>query len=196
MDTRDALLRRVELAAPDARTHGQYQEDLLLCLSELHGPTVAGEVRGLAPKIVGPGSFNYRVVELLNLCDVAARTASGPSGLAYGDLLEQFGAFTARRFLQSPLGKAMWMMVPRDMHESLKWSLVSMRSALSHGQRRYEKLGPDTARVVFLGERMGPSWMRGICLSGLQVLSQKTSISASIENQSEAGLDFALRFTW
>jgi uncharacterized protein (TIGR02265 family) len=127
---------------------------------------------------------------------VAACTASGPSGLAYGDLLEQFGVFTARRFLQSSLGKAMWMMVPRDMHESLKWSMVSMRSALTYGLRRYEKLGPDTGRVVFQGELMGPSWMRGIFLSGLQVLTQKTSLSASIENLREPGLDFALRFTW
>jgi hypothetical protein len=50
--------------------------------------------------------------------------------------------------------------------------------------------------VFFQGELMGPSWMRGIFLSGLQVLSQKTSISATIENQNESGLDFALRFTW
>jgi hypothetical protein len=62
---------------------------------------------------VGSGPFNYRVADLLNLCDVAALTAAGRTGLPYGDILEQLGAFTIRRFLESPLGKGMWMMAPR-----------------------------------------------------------------------------------
>jgi hypothetical protein len=66
---------------------------------------------------------------------------------------------------------------------------------MTHGQRRYEHLGPSAARIFFQGELMGPSWTRGIFLCGLQMLSQK-SLSVSIENLSEPGLDFALRFTW
>ena len=195
MDTRDALLRRVTLAAPDARTHGQHQEDLLLGLSALYGPAVAEEVRGLVPEAVGPGSFNYRVADLLNLCDLAACTAAGRTGLAYGDILEQLGAFTIRRFLGSPLGKGMWMLAPREMHEILKWSSASIRSVMTHGQRRYEHLGPSVGRISFQGELMGPSWTRGVFQCGLQMLTGK-SVPVSIENLSEPGLDFALRFTW
>lgn len=195
MDTRDALLHRVALAALDARTHGHHQEDLLAGLSELYGPEVAEEVRGLVPEAVGPGSFNYRVADLLNLCDAAARTASARTGLPYGDILEQLAAFTIRRFLESPLGKGMWMMGPREPHEALKWSLASVRSVMTHGQRRYEHLGPNAARLYFQGELMGPSWMRGIFQCGLHMLTRKP-FSVSIENLSEPGLDFALRFTW
>ncbi|HEY0096387.1 MAG TPA: DUF2378 family protein [Archangium sp.] len=195
MDTREALLHRIALAVPGARTHGQYQEDVLLGLAELYGPAVAGEVRGRVPELVGPGSFNYRVADLLGLCDMAALTAGERTGLPYGEVIEQLGAFTIRRFIESPLGKGMWMMAPRDMHEALKWSLVSLRSAVLHGQRKYEQLGPHAARIVFQGELLGPSWMRGVFQCGLQMLTQKT-FSVSTENQSEPGLDFALHFTW
>lgn len=195
MDRREALLQRIALAAPDARTHGQHQEDVLLGLSELHGSAVAEQVRGLVPEAVGPGSFNYRVADLLSLCDAAALTASARTGLHYGDILEQLAAFSIRRFLESPLGKGMWMMGPRDLHEALQWSLASVRSVMTHGQRRYENLGPNAARIYFKGELLGPSWMRGIFQCGIQTLSRK-SISVSIENLSEPGLDFALRFTW
>jgi uncharacterized protein (TIGR02265 family) len=195
MDTRDALLRRASLAAPDARTNGQHQEYILLGLSELHGPAVAEEVRGHIPEFVGPGPFNYRVADLLRLCDVAALTASRHSGLPYGEILEQLSAFTIRQFIESPLGKGMWMMVSRELHEILKRSLASVRVAMTHGQRRYENLGPSSARIVFQGELMGPSWMRGIFLCGVQVLSQQP-FSISIENLREPGLDFTLRFTW
>lgn len=195
MDTREALLHRVALATPDARTHGQHQEDLLLGLSVLYGPAVAEEVRSLVPEFVGPGSFNYPVADQLNLFDVAALTAGRATGLAYGEILEQLGTFTARRFLESPLGKAMWMRVPRDIQETLKWSLVSIRSATTYGQRRFESLGPNAARIVFQGELMGPSWIRGIFQCGVQLRAQ-VPFSASTENQSETGLEFALRFTW
>ncbi|WP_375771108.1 DUF2378 family protein [Archangium gephyra] len=195
MDTREALLQRAAWAAPDARTHGQHQEDTLLGLSELYGPAVAEEVRGLVPEAVSPGSFNYRVADLLKLCDVAALTAAGRTGLPYGDILEQLGTFNIRRFHESPLGKGMWMMAPRDAHEALKWSVVSIRSVLTHGQRRYEHLGPRAARIIFRGELLGPSWTRGVFLYAPQVLALP-SLSVSVENLSAPGLDFALHFTW
>jgi uncharacterized protein (TIGR02265 family) len=195
MDTRAALLQRVTRAAPDARTHGQYEEDLLLGLAELYGPAVAEEVRGLVPAPVGPGSFNYRIADMLKLCDVAALTAERRTGRPYAEVLEQLGGFTIRRFLESPLGKGMWRMAPRDMHETLKWSLASLRSSTIHGRRRYEHLGPDTARLIFQGELFGPEWLRGAFVCGIQLLTQKP-ISVSIENQIDPGLDFALRFTW
>ncbi|WNG55220.1 DUF2378 family protein [Archangium gephyra] len=195
MDTRDALLHRVTRATPDAFTHGQNQEDILLGLSELYGPAVAEEVRGLVPALVGPGSFNYRVADMLKLCDVAALTAETRTGCSYGEVLEQLAGFSIRRFLESPLGKGMWMMVSRDMHEILKWSLASLRSAMTHGQRRYEQLGPGAARIVFQGELMGPAWTRGVFVCGAQRLGRQP-LSVSVENLLEPGLDFALRFTW
>jgi uncharacterized protein (TIGR02265 family) len=195
MDTRDALLRRVTLSRPDAYSHGLHYEDILLGLSELYSPAVAEEVRGLVQGPVRPDAFNYPVADLLRLCDVAALTAGRQSGHGYGDILEQLGAFSIRRFLGSPLGRALWMRAPREVHECLKWSLVSMRTAHTHGQRTYEQLGPTAARLVFRGELMGPAWVSGIFLAGLQVLFQHP-FSASIENLVEPGLDFALRFTW
>ncbi|OJT23729.1 hypothetical protein BO221_17260 [Archangium sp. Cb G35] len=195
MDTRDALLHRVTRATPDAFTHGQNQEDILLGLSELYGPAVAEEVQGLVPALVGPGSFNYRVADMLKLCDVAALTAERRTGCPYGEVLEQLAGFSIHRFLESPLGKGMWMMASRDMHEILKWSLASIRSAMTHGQRRYEQLGPGGARIFFQGELMGPAWTRGIFVCGAQRLGRQP-ISVSVENLLEPGLDFVLRFTW
>ncbi|PTL81989.1 DUF2378 family protein [Vitiosangium sp. GDMCC 1.1324] len=195
MDTRDALLRRVALSAPEARTHGQHYEDVLLGVSELFGASVSEEVRSLVPEAVSPGSFNYPVADLLHLCDAAASTAELRTGSPYGESLEQLGTFIIRRFFNSPLGKALWMRVPREMHESLRWSVVSVRSAFMHGQRRYEKLGPLTARIFFRGELLGPSWMRGIFLGGIQMHSQQP-LSASIEHMSASGMEFTLRFTW
>ena len=126
---------------------------------------------------------------------MAALTVSRHGGLPYGEILEQLSAFTIRKFIESPIGKGLWMMVAREPHDILKRSLGSIRAAMTHGQRRYEELGPNGARIVFQGELMGPSWTRGIFQSGLQVLSQKP-VSLSIENLREPGLDFTLRFSW
>jgi uncharacterized protein (TIGR02265 family) len=195
MDTRDALSHRVALAAPDARTHGRHYEDILLGLSGMCGPAVAEEVRGLVPGAAGPGSFNYLVADMLHLCGVAADTAERRTGLPYGEAIEKLGAFTARRYLSSTLGKAMWLLANRDIHECLKWSLVSIRAAITYGQRRYERLSPHSARLVFKGELMGPAWMRGIFDSGLHVVTHQR-LTISVENMSEPRLEFALHFTW
>ncbi len=195
MDTREALLQRVALAPPEARTHGQYFDDILLGLSEMFGAQVAEEVRSLVPRAVGPGSFNYPVAELLTLCDVGALAAGRQAGVAYGECIEMLGAFVARKYLDSSLGKALWMTAGRDMQEAVKRSLVSIRSGTTYGQRRYESLGPTTARVMFQRELLGPSWMRGMFTYGLQAVSSQ-SLSISIENLCESGMMFTLHVTW
>jgi uncharacterized protein (TIGR02265 family) len=195
MDTREALLQRVALAPPEARTHGQYFEDILLGLSELFGAPVAEEARRLVPRAVGPGSFNYPVAEMLTLCDAGALTAGRHAGVAYGECIEMLGAFIARRYLDSALGKALWMTANRNIQEAVTRSLVSIRSGTTYGQRRCETLGPNAARIVFRRELLGPSWMRGMFKYGLQAVSSQP-LSISVESLSESGLVFTLHVTW
>jgi len=59
MDTRDAVLRRIELAErQDARTHGQFFEDTLTALRELYGAELAKQARGAVTGWSGTGSFS------------------------------------------------------------------------------------------------------------------------------------------
>jgi uncharacterized protein (TIGR02265 family) len=194
MDTRAALLRRIELSPPEARAHGDNHAWILRDLAHLYGAAVAEQVRGLVPA-AGPGSFNYPVPEFLRLLDAAALTAGRHSGEPYGQVLERLGALNIRGFLESPLGRALWMRVPREVHAVLEWSVVSTRSAVSHGHRRYEKIGPREALVLYRDELLGPSWIRGIFVGGLQALRLEPP-RIEVESASDEGLVFALRFTW
>jgi len=77
MDTRDAILRRIELAErQDARTHDQFFEDTLTALRELFGAELAEQARGAVTGWSGTGAFNCPIAELLRLCDVGATAAS------------------------------------------------------------------------------------------------------------------------
>ena len=193
MDTRAALLRRIELAPPDARAHGDNHAWVLRDLERLYGAAVAEEVRGLVPPMEA-GSFNYPMAQMLRLLDVAALTAGRHSGEAYEQVLERLAALNIRGFLEGALGRALWMRVPREMHAALEWSVVSTRSSVSHGRRRYEKRGPREAVVFYREELLGPAWMRGIFLGGLQLLMPEPP-RIDVENVSDEGLTFTLRFT-
>ena len=195
MDTREALLQRVALAPPEARTHGQYFDDILLGLSEMFGAQVAEEVRSLVPRAVGPGSFNYPVVELLTLCDVGALAAGRQAGVAYGECIEMLGAFVARKYLDSSLGKALWMTAGRDMQEAVKRSLVSIRSG--------DDLRPAEVRVARPHHRSChvPAGVAGTVVDARHVHIRTPGgvqpvPSISIENLCESGMMFTLHVTW
>ncbi len=196
MDTRDAVLRRIELAErQDARTHDQFFEDTLTALRELYGDELAEQARGAVTGWSGTGSFNCPIAEVLRLCDAGATAASLRVGVAYAEVLERVGALTNRTFLDSPLGKAFWRFPGRDPHEVMRMSAASARASTTFGERRYEKLGPSEALLLMRGDLMGPSWILGFYGHGLQKLSGRP-LSVKLEACREPGLDFNLRVTW
>jgi uncharacterized protein (TIGR02265 family) len=196
MDTRDAVLRRIELAErQDARTHGQFLEETVAALTELFGAELAEEARGTVTRWSGTGSFNCPVSELLRLCDAGASAASLRVGIPYAEVLERLGVLANRAFLDSPLGKAFWRFPGRDPHDVLSLSAASARASTNYGERRYEKLGPSEALLLMRGDFMGPAWMLGFYGHGLQKLSNRP-LSVTVEACREPGLDFNLRVSW
>lgn len=196
MDTRETVLHRIALAEQrDARTHGTHFEDSLAAFSVLFGEEIAEEARRAVPALTEAGAFNCPVSQLLRLCDVGADATSRLRGVAYSEVLNQIGDFCGRAYLQSSLGRALWRLPRMEPHDALASSLASARASTNYGQRRYERLGDSSGRLIMQHEFMGPAWIHGFYAHGLLKLTARPLL-IQVEVCVEPGLDFNLRVSW
>lgn len=196
MDTREAVRSRIALALPDERTHGQMFMDTLGGFSQLYGSEVAEAARAAASGTVELGLFSCPIAELLRVTDAGASAAEARGLASYSEVLERIGVFLASSYQRSPVGQAFRRLTGSDVLKSMELSMASTRAVTTYGNRRFERLGPSSARIVFKRELMGPLWIRGIYTRTFQVISGIASLSASVERQREPGLDFDLVYTW
>ncbi|WNG39290.1 DUF2378 family protein [Archangium violaceum] len=196
MDTREAVRSRIALALPDERTHGQVFVDTLGGFSQLYGSEVAEQARAAASVPVELGLFSCPIAELLRVTDAGASAAEAQGLASYSEALERIGIFLASSYQRSPVGQAFRRITGSDVLKSMELSMASTRAVTTYGNRRFERLGPSSARIVFNRELMGPLWIRGIYTKAFQASSGLDSLSASVEFHREPGMDFALLYTW
>lgn len=62
-------------------------------------------------------------------------------------------------------------------------------------ERRYQRLGPTSALLLFRNELLGPMWIHGFYLRGYRELFD-LPLSVTLEDIQEHGQHFTLRFEW
>jgi len=195
MDTRDAMLRRIALAPPEARTQAQFLTSTLSYVEERLGPEAVGEVRAVAPSLEQGAAYTLPVAEQLRVMDAAASAVERQLGISYAEAMEELGVFSARGYVASPLGRAIWKFPGRDMHQILAATTASARAATSHGERAYEKLSANSARLLFKKEVTGPAWIRGMYRELIRSVSGLEP-NVTLTDYRDPGADFNLVYTW
>jgi uncharacterized protein (TIGR02265 family) len=189
------MLRRISLAPPEARTQAQFLTSVLAYVEERLGPEAAEEVRAVAPRLEEGSAFNLLVTEQLRVMDVAVSAVERRLGISYAEAMEELGRFSGRRYVVSPLGRAMWKFPGQDMHQILAATTASARASTSHGERAYEKLGATSARLLFKKEVTGPAWVRGMYRELIRSVSGRELV-VTLADYREPGADFSLVYTW
>ncbi|WP_257454673.1 DUF2378 family protein [Archangium lipolyticum] len=189
------MLRRIALAPPEARTQAQFLTSALSYVEERLGPGAVEEVRAVAPSLEGGAAFNLPVAEQLRVMDAAVGAVERQLGISYAVAMEELGVFSGRRFVASALGRAMWKFPGGDMQQILAATTASARAATSHGERAYEKLGANSARLLFKKEVTGPAWIRGMYRELIRSVAgfEPTAI---LTDYRDPGADFNLVYTW
>lgn len=195
MDTQEALQQRIQMARSEDQVLGLFYEYTVECMGELFGPEAVA--RGRAA-VAGPGGwmgfFRYPVAGLLRLMD-AGLDEGEPRTLVYGQALERVGQATARRFLGSPLGRAYTLVAGREPHGALNSTMSSAKVSATYGERGYEWLGPQRARLFFQHEMLGPSWIQGFYAEGIRLLTG-LQMEVRLTDEQGPGTDFCLLFSW
>jgi uncharacterized protein (TIGR02265 family) len=196
MDTHEALQQRLTMASPAAQTRGMFFESAVAELALLLGPEVAEEARAVTSTREWVALFQYPVADLLRILDVGASTAERRGLLTYSQTLERLGGAAALCHLGSPLGKAFRALYAnKDIHQALTGSPTTARLSSAYPERRYQRLSPTSALLLFRNEMMGPKWIHGFYLRGYQELFD-LSLSVTLEDIEEHGQHFVLRFEW
>jgi uncharacterized protein (TIGR02265 family) len=199
MDTRVDLLRRLALALPEECTYGQFLEDTLKGLEQLYGSRVAEHAR--ASRISYPGQseqaiFSCPLRELLRVTDAGANAVEQWGLGSYSRVLEEMGAFIGDSYLRSPVGQAFRRLTSGDVVKTVEMSIAATRAVATYGQRRFEKTGPTTARLILQRELMGPLWIESIYTKVFRAVSGVSSLSCEIKDVRTSGMDFYLLYTW
>ncbi|MGZ3461327.1 MAG: DUF2378 family protein [Archangium sp.] len=195
-DTKEALRQRIQLATEEDQISGMFCGSTFQAIRELLGPELAESVRATASPVRQWVHFaRYPVAGLLRLVDAAADLAESRGDLAYAQAVEEIGGSVTRAVQSTPLSKSYQLVAGNSVHDRLALSLGAARVIVTYGERKYERLGPTQARLVFRREMVGPSWMLGAYLStarsfpGLQM-------TVTLEQCREFGLDFQLLCSW
>jgi uncharacterized protein (TIGR02265 family) len=196
MDTRESLKRRISLARPEDQALGMFFSRTLRGAEELFGPKVAEAARAALPPRKWEAFFKYPVADLLRLNDAVAEAAERRRGVAYAQAVEQLGALLGGDVLEAAFGKTLRQLAAGDAHRVLAGSMSSAKASTTFGERTYEKLGPQSARLTFRNELMGPAWNRGLYAKVLPRAAEVPRMTVTLEEHRAPGVEFSLRCDW
>jgi uncharacterized protein (TIGR02265 family) len=197
MDTQELFRRRLALITPDDQIIGSFLAGTIACLSEMFVPAVAETVlkawsppKGLMQVTRYPGG------DLLRVIDLAAETAEREEGITYAAAVERMARGSLRHVYRTSLGKIFATMMGKDPHRVVSISIISAKAASTWGEKIYEKLGPNSARMRLSREFMGPAWSLGFYKEAFQLIAGVSTASFAVEDYKEPGLEFSIRYTW
>ncbi len=197
MDSQELFQRRIALATPQDQIIGAFIDGTLASLSEEFKPSVAETVLKAWPRPKGMMMVTkYPAVDWLRVMDLAATTAVREEGIAYEVALERMGRGSLRHVYRTSLGKIFATMMGKDPHRVVSVSIISAKAVSTWGEKTYEKLGPNTARLRLSREFMGPAWVQGFYKEVILLVAGVSSVSLTVEDYVEPGMDFAIRYTW
>jgi uncharacterized protein (TIGR02265 family) len=196
MDTRESLQRRMALARPEDMALGMFFSRTLAGANDLFGVRVAEAASAAVSAKKWEAFFKYPVVDLLRLNAAVAEAAERWRGMAYAQAVEQLGGLLGVNVLEAPFGKALRQLAAGDAHRVLAGSMSSAKASTTFGERAYEKLGPQSARLTFHNELMGPSWTRGLYAKVLSMAAAMPQMTVTLEKHRAPGIEFSLRCDW
>jgi uncharacterized protein (TIGR02265 family) len=197
MDSRELFQRRIDQATPQDQVLGAFIDGTVTSLAEEFKPLVIETVRKQHPPHKGWALFTrYPTAEWLQLMDLIATTAVQEEHISYDEALRRMASGSVRHVLRTSTGKVFRTLVGRDPQRVISTTVISAKAFATWGERSYEKLSPNSARMRFHREFLGPSWVQGFYQELLQAITGSTSLALAVENYEEPGMEFALRFTW
>jgi uncharacterized protein (TIGR02265 family) len=197
MDSQELFQRRIALATPKDQIIGAFIDGTITSLSEEFKPAVAEAVLKAWPRPKGMMLFTkHPAAEWLRVMELAATTAMQAESISFAVAVERMGRGSLRRVYRTSLGKIFATMMGKDPHRVVSTSIISAKAVSTWGEKAYEKLGPNSARMRFRREFMGPSWVQGFYKEVFLLVAGVSSVSLAVEDYQEPGMDFAIRYTW
>jgi uncharacterized protein (TIGR02265 family) len=197
MDSQELFQRRIALATPQDQIIGAFIDGTIASMAEEFKPAVAEAVLKAWPRPKGMTLLNkYPAAEWMRVMDMAATLAVKEEGISYATAVERMGRGSLRHVYRTSLGKIFATLMGKDPHRVVSISIISAKAVASWGEKTYEKLGPNSARLRLRREFMGPSWVQGFYKEVLLLVAGVSSVSLAVEDYQEPGMDFAIRYTW
>ncbi|HEX8822603.1 MAG TPA: DUF2378 family protein, partial [Archangium sp.] len=138
--------------------------------------------------------FRYPVADLLRLVEASVkRNAKGARG--YHEFPLEFGRSAAGSFFDSQSGKMMAFLAGDKPHRLLATAPSGYKAVTSFGERSYEKVADNAARMHFRGDLLGPSWEQGVVEQALKSMAHVTPRSR-VEVKNASGTDFTIHVEW
>jgi uncharacterized protein (TIGR02265 family) len=195
-DTRETLGRRIQLTTAEEQVSGTFCESVFLAVRELLGGGLAESVRASTWPVRQWVRFRqYPALDLLRMIDATAELAASQADLSYTRALEELGGLVTRIAQGSPFSRAAHLGAGNDPHDRLALALGSARVLVMYGERKYERVGPTEARLLWRHELLGPSFMMGaytVIARGIPGVQ----MTVTLEECREPGRNFQLFCSW
>jgi uncharacterized protein (TIGR02265 family) len=197
MDNQEMFRRRLSLIAPNDQIIGAFLTGTIECLSGEFKPSVAAAVLQAFPPPKGLMQITrYPGADLLKVMDLAAETVEREEGIPYSAAVERMARGSLRHVYRTSLGRIFAAMMGKDPHRVVSISIISARAVSTWGEKTYEKLGPNSARMRLSGEFMGPAWAVGFYKEAFPLIAGASNVAVELEEYKEPGLEFSIRYTW
>jgi len=197
MDSKELFLRRISRVTPEDQVLGAFIDGTVTSLAEEFKPAVLEAVLKAYPPPKRWVLFTkYPGLEWLQIMNLAASTAVQEEQIPYEEAMRRMGSGSVRHVLRTSTGKAFSALVGKDPHKVISTTTISAKAFLTWGERVYEKIDARSARLRVHREFMGPSWVQGFYQEVLRSRSGTSSLSLTVEDFVEPGMEFAIRCTW
>jgi uncharacterized protein (TIGR02265 family) len=195
MDTAEMMLLRMRAATEKDVLLGIFFDSSLAVLQRTLGEANTAAVRA---EVFGTRNlvsfFRYPVSDLLRLVDVGAKR-SKLGTRSHHELPLEFGRSAAGTFFESQSGKMMAFLAGDKPHRLLSTAPSAYKAVTTFGERSYEKVAENAARMHFRGDLLGPSWQQGVVEQALKSMAHVTP-RARVEVKNPSGTDFTVHVEW
>jgi uncharacterized protein (TIGR02265 family) len=195
MDTAEMLQLRIRAATDKDVLLGIFFDSSLASLKRLLGEAEAGSVR---TELFGSRNlvsfFRYPVADILKLVDLAVKRGK-PGARSHHEVAMACGRSAAGTFFESQSGKMMSFLAGDKPHRLLSTAPSGYKAVTTFGERSYEKVGENSARMHFRSDLLGPSWQLGVVEQALQSMAHVTP-KVRMELKNTLGTDFTAHVEW
>jgi uncharacterized protein (TIGR02265 family) len=189
------LQLRIRAATDKDVLLGIFFDSSLACLKRMLGEAEATSMRA---ELFGTRSlvsfFRYPVADILKLVDLTVKR-SKPGSRSNHEVALEFGRSASGTFFDSQSGKMMSFLAGDKPHRLLSTSPSAYKAVTTFGERSYEKVGENSARMHFRADLLGPSWQQGVVEQALKSMAHVTP-RVRMELKNATGTDFTAHVEW
>ncbi|HEX8438401.1 TIGR02265 family protein [Archangium sp.] len=195
METAEMLQLRIRAATDKDMLLGIFFDAALNTLTRLLGEA---EVAAIRAEVFGKRSvvsfFRYPAADILQLVEQGVKR-SKPGSRSYHQVAMELGRSAAGTFVDSQSGKMMSFLAGDKPHRLLASAPAAYKAVTTFGERSYERVSENSARMHFRADLLGPSWQQGVVEQALGSMSQiRPRVRVEVKNAS--GTDFTAHVEW